>query len=198
MPTPLLDVTRLVERALRRKLPTGVDRVALAYVAHYRDRSRALVRFAGRWVVLARGDSRRLFDALLEPTDGFARRVVWWVGRAFVLSWGLPRGSVLGTLAVIDTKPGRLTAAQVDALATLAKQIVSELELRTAYRDLTALRAREREFETRDKHISSLEAKLIKSEADLATANDVIKGQRVEIVQALSLQKTLLMQYQVN
>ena len=56
----------------------------------------------------------------------------------------------------------------------------------------------EREFETRDKHISSLEAKLIKSEADLATANDVIKGQRVEIVQALSLQKTLLMQYQVN
>ena len=50
----------------------------------------------------------------------------------------------------------------------------------------------EREFETRDKHISSLEAKLIKSEADLATANDVIKGQRIEIVQALSLQKTLL------
>ncbi len=92
---PLLDVTRLVERALRGKLPTGVDRVALAYVAHYRDRARALVRFAGRWVVLGRGDSRRLFDALLVPADGFARRVVWWVGYAFVLSWGLPRGSVL-------------------------------------------------------------------------------------------------------
>lgn len=60
-----------------------------------------------------------------------------------------PRGSVLGTLCVIDTKPGTLTPGQVDALATLAKQIVSELELRTAYRELAALRSREREFETR-------------------------------------------------
>ncbi|HUO78803.1 MAG TPA: GAF domain-containing protein [Steroidobacteraceae bacterium] len=60
-----------------------------------------------------------------------------------------PRGSVLGTLAVIDTQPQTLTPAQIDALATLAKQIVSELELRAAYRDLTALRVREREFDMR-------------------------------------------------
>jgi GAF domain-containing protein len=60
-----------------------------------------------------------------------------------------PRGSVLGTLAVIDTRPGALTAMQVDALATLARQIVSELELRTAYRELAALRERERELEQR-------------------------------------------------
>ena len=75
-----------------------------------------------------------------------------------------PRGSVLGTLAVIDTKPGRLTAAQVDALATLAKQIVSELELRTAYRDMTALRAREREFETRLLQERADEAKRLAAE----------------------------------
>jgi len=60
-----------------------------------------------------------------------------------------PRGSVLGTLAVIDTKPRSLSPAQTEGLATLAKQIVNELELRTAYRDLTALREREREFEMR-------------------------------------------------
>ena len=60
-----------------------------------------------------------------------------------------PRGSVLGTLAVIDTEPRSLATSQVEGLATIAKQIVSELELRTAYRDLAALRAREREFETR-------------------------------------------------
>ena len=53
----------------------------------------------------------------------------------------------------------------------------------------------EREFEVRDKHIANLEAMLAKAESDLATANDVIKGQRMEIVQAMSTQKTLLMQY---
>ena len=60
-----------------------------------------------------------------------------------------PRGSVLGTLAVIDTKPGALSSTQLEGLTTLAKQIVSELELRAAYRDLAALRVRERDFETR-------------------------------------------------
>ncbi|MBS0396890.1 MAG: GAF domain-containing protein, partial [Proteobacteria bacterium] len=60
-----------------------------------------------------------------------------------------PRGSVLGTLAVLDTRPRSLTEAQIDALTTLARQIVGELELRTAYRELGALRERERELETR-------------------------------------------------
>lgn len=54
----------------------------------------------------------------------------------------------------------------------------------------------EREFEVRDGHIASLEAKLAKAEAELVSANDVIKCQRAEIVQALALQKTLLLQYQ--
>ncbi|MBS0374941.1 MAG: GAF domain-containing protein [Proteobacteria bacterium] len=60
-----------------------------------------------------------------------------------------PRGAIIGTLAVLDTKPGELTSLQVEGLTTLAQQIVDELELRTAYRELGALRAREREFETR-------------------------------------------------
>jgi signal transduction histidine kinase len=69
----------------------------------------------------------------------------FYAGLALVM----PRGSVLGTLAVIDTKPGSLTGAQIEALETLAQQVVHELELRMAYRDLAELRSREREFETR-------------------------------------------------
>lgn len=60
-----------------------------------------------------------------------------------------PRGTVLGTLAVIDTVPRTLTEFQQRALALLARQTVDQLELRTAYRELAALRAQEQEFEAR-------------------------------------------------
>jgi signal transduction histidine kinase len=60
-----------------------------------------------------------------------------------------PRGSVLGTLAVIDTVPRVMTPFQLDALALIARQIVDQLELRTAYRELTALREQEQSFEAR-------------------------------------------------
>jgi signal transduction histidine kinase len=60
-----------------------------------------------------------------------------------------PRGTVLGTLAVIDTVPRTLTVFQQQALALLARQTVDQLELRTAYRELAALRAQEQEFEAR-------------------------------------------------
>jgi signal transduction histidine kinase len=60
-----------------------------------------------------------------------------------------PRGTVLGTLAVIDTVPRTLTEFQQQALTLLARQTVDQLELRTAYRELAALRAQEQEFEAR-------------------------------------------------
>jgi len=60
-----------------------------------------------------------------------------------------PRGTVLGTLALIDTVPRVLAPSQRDALALIARQIVDQLELRTAYRDLAALRAQEQSFEAR-------------------------------------------------
>ena len=60
-----------------------------------------------------------------------------------------PRGTVLGTLAVIDTVPRVLTPFQQDALALIARQIVDQLELRTTCRELAALREQERSFEAR-------------------------------------------------
>ncbi len=91
----LLDITRLLDRALQRRLPTGVDRVGLAYVSRFLDRARALVRFAGRWVVLGGDHSRRLFDALLVPGGDFRHLVRTCVGRAYAFNWHQPRGAVL-------------------------------------------------------------------------------------------------------
>ena len=84
------DVTRLLDRALQGRRPTGVDRVGLAYVGHFRQRSQALVRFAGRWVLFSQADSRRLFDWLLSPDGRQARRIRNLVGKAYVLNWRLP------------------------------------------------------------------------------------------------------------
>lgn len=63
----LLDVSRLVWRAWAGKLPTGIDRTCLAYVAHFRDRAQAVVQRGGSTLVLPVDTSRRLFDALLLP-----------------------------------------------------------------------------------------------------------------------------------
>ena len=92
----LIDVTRVLDRTLQGRRPTGVDRVGLAYVQHFRERARALVRFAGRWMAFAETDSKRLFDGLLAPDARFIRRSRWLVGTTHALNWQRPaRGSVL-------------------------------------------------------------------------------------------------------
>lgn len=55
-----------------------------------------------------------------------------------------PEGHGLGTLCVIDVKPRHLTPEQLDALRMLAKQAMSQFELRRA---LNALRQSEERFE---------------------------------------------------
>jgi len=93
-PSLLIDATRLLDRALQGKRPTGVDRVGLAYVGHFacdetrfRQRARALLRFAGRWVVFGEADSRCLFDWLLASDARQANRIRRLVGRAYALNW---------------------------------------------------------------------------------------------------------------
>lgn len=65
--TLLLDVSRLVWRAWEGKMPTGIDRTCLAYVAHFGDRARAVVQRGGSTLVLPLDASQRLFEALAKP-----------------------------------------------------------------------------------------------------------------------------------
>jgi glycosyltransferase involved in cell wall biosynthesis len=70
----LLDVSRLVWRRWAGRLPTGIDRVCLAWLEHFADRAQALVQWRGRVRVLSRARSARLFALLREGGPGFRRR----------------------------------------------------------------------------------------------------------------------------
>ena len=89
----LIDVTRLLSRLMAGRLPTGIDRVSLAYVGHFANRATALVRFGGRWVELSREDSRVVFEALLAPDEHFNHLIRWSVGKSYVLRWHAKAGS---------------------------------------------------------------------------------------------------------
>ena len=67
MPDVLIDVTRLLGRLLKGRLPTGVDRVSLAYVQHYGKLARAVVRLTGYGFVLPKAESDQMFQWLLVP-----------------------------------------------------------------------------------------------------------------------------------
>jgi glycosyltransferase involved in cell wall biosynthesis len=66
----LIDVSRLVGRLLKGRLPTGVDRVGLAYVRHYGPRARAVLWAAGNSLVCAPRESQAIFDWLLRQDNG--------------------------------------------------------------------------------------------------------------------------------
>jgi glycosyltransferase involved in cell wall biosynthesis len=61
-----LDLTRLVRRTLRGRLPTGIDRVGLEYVRHYGHRATALLSERGFHLMLSARDSQRAFEMLLD------------------------------------------------------------------------------------------------------------------------------------
>ena len=91
MKSTLLDVSRLLDRRLQRRLPTGIDRVSLEYVRHFGPHSTALVHAAGQWIELSTGDSTRLFAGLLaEPADSrrFNALIAWLVAKALPRSIG--------------------------------------------------------------------------------------------------------------
>lgn len=66
----LIDVSRLIWRVWRGRLPTGIDRVCLRYVEHFGSRSLAVVQWKGRHVVLSAVHSDRLFALLGIPAPG--------------------------------------------------------------------------------------------------------------------------------
>lgn len=86
----IIDVTRLVDRMLQGRLPTGVDRVGLEYIRHYGSNADALVRFGGRWIFISKADAQNLFLALLDSPANFAAKARWIVGKAYGLNWQAP------------------------------------------------------------------------------------------------------------
>lgn len=81
----LIDVTRLLGRLWKGRLPTGVDRVSLAYVEHYGAQARAVLRWAGRSFVLPKRESGRLFLWLLSPNG--SSEVVMLMIKALLGGW---------------------------------------------------------------------------------------------------------------
>lgn len=74
-PDLLLDVTRLIWRKWRGKLPTGIDRVALAYLDHYADRACAVIQRKGLFLLFAPMASKELFDILADAQPVSRRRL---------------------------------------------------------------------------------------------------------------------------
>lgn len=74
----LLDVTRLVKRFHKGLIPTGVDRVGLAYIERYGDRARAILSEQGFFATMSDRDSQRIFSLLLSAKQdtGLLRKLV--------------------------------------------------------------------------------------------------------------------------
>lgn len=77
----LIDITRLIFRLLKGKRATGVDRVGLAYVAHYQalygERVRAVLSWRGRVGVLSPAESAQVFRQLLHDNQHGANVWFW-------------------------------------------------------------------------------------------------------------------------
>lgn len=83
----LIDVTRLLGRFMKGRLPTGVDRVSLAYLRHYGPRARAVARWAGQSFVLPPRESSQIFHMLLSPEERFRRSAWLLLARGAASGW---------------------------------------------------------------------------------------------------------------
>jgi glycosyltransferase involved in cell wall biosynthesis len=83
----LFDVTRLVWRVWAGRLPTGIDRVCLAYLNHYGPRALAVVQRGETRLVLSERRSDELFALLRQGGPGFRTRLA-----ALLAGAGLSRG----------------------------------------------------------------------------------------------------------
>jgi glycosyltransferase involved in cell wall biosynthesis len=90
----LLDVSRLVWRAWRGGLPTGIDRVCLAYVERFGPRSFALLQRGRVRLVLPLRASDRVFSVLLKGTSVSRLSLAWTL--AFAIATGKRRPLLRG------------------------------------------------------------------------------------------------------
>lgn len=83
-PDILLDVTRLVWRVWTGRLPTGIDRVCLAYLDHYGPRALAVVQRKNFRLILAKQQSEELFALLRRGGPSFRIRLLALLAKAFM------------------------------------------------------------------------------------------------------------------
>jgi glycosyltransferase involved in cell wall biosynthesis len=87
VPPILIDINRPLERKLLGRNPTGIDRVSLAYLQHYRASARAVVCRGSRTFSLSRRDSDRCFDLLLGKKPGGTAATLGAWASALALGW---------------------------------------------------------------------------------------------------------------
>lgn len=82
-----IDISRLLGRASLGRLPTGVDRVCLAYIQRWGARAQAVVQ-KGNWRRLVPyKESQELFALLQDLSPRFAYRMNWVIARASLPPW---------------------------------------------------------------------------------------------------------------
>lgn len=87
----LIDVTRLVWRCWAGRLPTGIDRVCLAYLDHFGARAQAVIQRKGVQRVFSPAASDRLFAAIQTGGPGFRASLLRLMPMALTSGRGTPR-----------------------------------------------------------------------------------------------------------
>jgi glycosyltransferase involved in cell wall biosynthesis len=87
MQSILIDVSRVVARSLKGLLPTGVDRVCLAYIEYYNERARAVLCEGRLSAVLSKNDSKLIFNALSNPSKASQKLIKKLVLKARCIGW---------------------------------------------------------------------------------------------------------------
>ena len=85
-----LDISRLTGRLLKGRLPTGVDRVDMAYIEHFADRARAVIHLGGRPLLLSSNASRRIFKRLLNEREILGAAIALDIVRGAIGGLGEP------------------------------------------------------------------------------------------------------------
>jgi glycosyltransferase involved in cell wall biosynthesis len=99
LPACLIDISRLLARAGAGRLPTGVDRVCLRYIARWGVQARAVLIKQNWRRMLGTATSQALFEHLVQPRAfEAAGRMQWEIAKAMVPPW--PSQNAEGALAL--------------------------------------------------------------------------------------------------
>jgi glycosyltransferase involved in cell wall biosynthesis len=93
----LIDITRLVYRRLKGKLPTGIDRVSLEYISYYAHQSRAVLSLGPFSARLSQQDSTKIFAALADRTLPFTKIGLSAIAKSFLWRWIMSAADIRGS-----------------------------------------------------------------------------------------------------